>query len=1476
MTLSMVELGELLTAVELCEMDLLGRGIVDAGLSHEELKAVLSASGVIDVQGAVSQLAQNGLVFQHAGLYRSRMAETVRLLTHLRQSFRTQPVTGGPPLVLDYRLIHKRRTRPKPFQTGAEFIQASSMRPLQEAVAQTLVQFDLYRYQVNAYESLAKALADRERRAVLIAAGTGSGKSLAFYLPALSHLVELVETDAEPWTKMLALYPRNELLKDQFASVLGWAVALHTAGVGRRPLRLGAWFQLVPQSASADVPKHWDRFDNGGAAVFPLASCPKCKEGDLVWSKQDRTAKIERLKCAGHRCGFATPDGMLGLTRESVQRHPPDIMFTTTESLNRQLADTRSHAAFGLSGDRRLRLVLVDEIHTYEGLTGAQNAFLFRRLAHQVASPIVWAGLSATLANPRSFTAQLTGLSEGQVEIVQPSLEDLEASGAEYLLALRHDARQLTSALALTIQSAMVLARCLDWPGMAFQPSPINSELLYGSKTFIFTDKLDVTNRLYWSLLDAEGWIRPGVPATKYKPLTLAHSRSLEQNNMKDQHQETGQDRDGDGQWWWMPEILGHDVGNDQQCNIERISSQSSGSVDKADIVVATATLEVGFSDDRVGAVIQHKAPGSAARFIQRKGRAGRQTKTRPWTVVTLSEWGRDRFAWQLYDQTLDPIVPERHLPLRNRYVQRVQATYATLDWLALRTSDLVEVSSVWSDLSGPAEMLHEKDRWQQRRRQRQDREAILLGAILNGGPEFDDWARHIKHALRIDDVEFEFLLSAPPRPLLLALIPTMRRRLLTQWHGERPDRNEANFRYRNPMSDFVPGSLFADLVSTDVSVYLPGATSGEDDEASETLPVARIIREFLPGNVTRHFGEKRGDRHWVPISLVEPMSDQTIMFDVDSAYTTQVAGSVSGRGGDRLLVLVPQTVRLATVPNDIRDSSSCSPDWDAELESLGTGNRLEMPKGALSGLVTSLTSHLHDDGDAVRIRRFVVRAQGRTTNDSGQTGALTVRFASEGSPVALGFEYEADGVRAELAEVPEQGLQHSERADFARELLESLTLEVDGFNTFNAAALYLAAECFVGNLVNSANSARQSLRELSEAEVHRQILATVRVKDGEDEDSSSQVKRLATLLSDTRIAKGIASALEVLVGGSVPDFARLLQRRLAATFGAGLLEAAMRLAPEVDEADLQLDISEDGRTVWLTEVAPGGNGQLSTFVRCVADSPLTFIGVIGSVGKPGEFEKLGNDLQAFVHSSVHDPETRAAAQALAGTWSVGSEAVGEALRGLGVELARSGVVSTQALNVSITARFLGPGADLALLPMADSYVGWVSQLELSLGFELDSTTAARLAAEQRPAFLAAYIGAQVPVAEAERKIDAIAWPRGRSAARFDLQARTVFGRLPSADRRSLVPFLGAGPSVLHLGQNDGVQIAQVLERDGRALVVADQSSAPELRRQIIQSQAEPIEIEGLFAYPRIEGLDLQSGKASVQLVLEEGATWHG
>ena len=98
----------------------------------------------------------------------------------------------------------------------------------------------------------------------------------------------------------------------------------------------------------------------------------------------------------------------------------------------------------------------------------------------------------------------------------------------------------------------------------------------------------------------------------------------------------------------------------------------------------------------------------------------------RPWTVVVLSDYGRDRIAYQSYDLLFNPILEERLLPLSNRYVIRIQAAFAFMDWVAQQLP-ATPPGSVWKDFAQPAQ-----SNWQQR----QNQAAAIIYQILDGGED--------------------------------------------------------------------------------------------------------------------------------------------------------------------------------------------------------------------------------------------------------------------------------------------------------------------------------------------------------------------------------------------------------------------------------------------------------------------------------------------------------------------------------------------------------------------------------------------------------------------------------------------------------------------------------------------------------------------------------------------------------------------
>ena len=244
----------------------------------------------------------------------------------------------------------------------------------------------------------------------MVTAGTGSGKTLAFYLPVLA---DIASRDADG-PQAVAIYPRNELLKDQFSQTYVEARRLDGATASGRKITIGAFFGGTPHVGKGVRPLACDRV--AGRSTATGARAPTCGardpdcSGPLVWPDADRSGG-RRATCLRGR-PLQRPRSSptrSSLTRERLKRHPPDVLFTTTEMLNRNLSSWEFARLIGV-GAPALRVALIDEAHTYTGIAGAQAALLLRRWHAAVGHRLHFVGLSATLADAADFFGRLTGI----------------------------------------------------------------------------------------------------------------------------------------------------------------------------------------------------------------------------------------------------------------------------------------------------------------------------------------------------------------------------------------------------------------------------------------------------------------------------------------------------------------------------------------------------------------------------------------------------------------------------------------------------------------------------------------------------------------------------------------------------------------------------------------------------------------------------------------------------------------------------------------------------------------------------------------------------------------------------------------------------------------------------------------------------------------------------------------------------------
>ena len=204
----------------------------------------------------------------------------------------------------------------------------------------------LYRHQEMATR---KAVSGRN---LVVATGTGSGKTEGFLLPILQHLAE--EADAgsltEPGVRALLLYPMNALANDQLKRL---------RGVLRK---------------------------------FPEVTFGRYT-GETRQTKDDA-----KLQFTTRYPGMAQLSNEL-LSRNEMQAAPPHLLLTNYAMLEFLLLRPADHALFDGPSGEHWKFVVLDEAHVYDGASGIEVAMLLRRLRDRVSRdrPLQYIATSATV-----------------------------------------------------------------------------------------------------------------------------------------------------------------------------------------------------------------------------------------------------------------------------------------------------------------------------------------------------------------------------------------------------------------------------------------------------------------------------------------------------------------------------------------------------------------------------------------------------------------------------------------------------------------------------------------------------------------------------------------------------------------------------------------------------------------------------------------------------------------------------------------------------------------------------------------------------------------------------------------------------------------------------------------------------------------------------------------------------------------------
>ncbi|MGD1467581.1 DEAD/DEAH box helicase [Vibrio harveyi] len=326
-----------------------------------------------------------------------------------------------------------------------------------------------YEHQTQALNSFL----GEESTDIVVATGTGSGKTESFLMPIIGNLAiegeERPDSANLPGCRAMLLYPMNALVNDQLSRIrrlLGDPRAAQILKNKRsRPIRFGSYTGRTPYPGSRSGKKDEQLikplFENFYSKVihepevlgelekigrWPSKDLEGFYASDLVeervYENGKRKGKQYTRKNWKNRLNTQPGDREL-MTRHEIQQECPELLITNYSMLEYMLMRPIERGIFEqtrdwLKADPSNEFVLViDEAHMYRGTGGAEVALLIRRLCARLEIPrermrcILTSASLGTIEDGVQFACDLTGLSidsKRKFKIIQGTSEERRAT----------------------------------------------------------------------------------------------------------------------------------------------------------------------------------------------------------------------------------------------------------------------------------------------------------------------------------------------------------------------------------------------------------------------------------------------------------------------------------------------------------------------------------------------------------------------------------------------------------------------------------------------------------------------------------------------------------------------------------------------------------------------------------------------------------------------------------------------------------------------------------------------------------------------------------------------------------------------------------------------------------------------------------------------------------------------------------------
>lgn len=217
----------------------------------------------------------------------------------------------------------------------------------------------LYEHQEKAVKTVIQ-----DKQNIVVATGTGSGKTECFLIPMLDMLLKEEDNLALSGVRALILYPMNALVNDQVKRLRKLLCLQETIKI-----RFGFYTsrtETTPKDAEESLRRELQSYE--GKELQELFTATEKQDLDL--STKDKLVEQAIAKITA----------IQAISREEMWKNPPHILVTNYSMLEHMLIRPKERQEVFAASKNTFKMLVVDEAHTYSGSTGSEVSMLLERL----------------------------------------------------------------------------------------------------------------------------------------------------------------------------------------------------------------------------------------------------------------------------------------------------------------------------------------------------------------------------------------------------------------------------------------------------------------------------------------------------------------------------------------------------------------------------------------------------------------------------------------------------------------------------------------------------------------------------------------------------------------------------------------------------------------------------------------------------------------------------------------------------------------------------------------------------------------------------------------------------------------------------------------------------------------------------------------------------------------------------------------